>query len=60
MDAPRTQLEPRRGLADGVVAPARVSTPHLEPCQATPANICTVVSSEALRLALRRQAVGRG
>ena len=60
MDAPETRLETRRGLAESVLPLVRVSKSDAGRCVATPANICTLASTEALRLALRRQAIGRG
>jgi hypothetical protein len=60
MDAPETRTETRRGLAESVPPTLLVSKQHAGHCEATPANICTFVTTEALRLALRRQAVGRG
>jgi hypothetical protein len=60
MYPPETRPELRRGHAESVLPLARPSKPHAGRCEASPANICTFVSSEALRLALRRQAVGRG
>ena len=60
MYTPETRPELRRGLAESVLPLVRPSKSDAGRCEASPANICTFVSSEALRLALRRQAVGRG
>jgi hypothetical protein len=60
MYAREAQFETRRSLSENVLPLARASKRHAGRCETSPANICTVASSEALRLALRRQAVGRG
>ena len=60
MYAPEIRFETRRGPAANVPPRVRGSKRHAGRCEASPANICTFVSWEALRLALRRQAIGRG
>ena len=60
MDARDTRFETRGALAESVLPLVRVSKRDAGRCEASPANICTFASPEALRLALRRQAIGRG
>jgi hypothetical protein len=60
MYAREAQFETRRDLSESELPFARASKRHAGRCEASPANICTVPSPEAIRLALRRQAIGRG